>query len=41
MPNIAITKPELIWPGKYDEEGRRVVNQQFPVSFFQLLDFER
>jgi adenine-specific DNA-methyltransferase len=33
MPNIAITKPELIWPGKYDEEGRRVVNRGVALPF--------
>lgn len=27
MPNITITKPELIWPGKYNEDGHWVVNR--------------
>jgi len=26
MPTIDITRPELIWPGKYDENGNRVEN---------------
>lgn len=33
MPNIAITKPELIWPGKYDEDGSRVVNRGVALPF--------
>ncbi len=33
MPNIDITKPELIWPGKYDENGNRVVNRGVPLPF--------
>lgn len=27
MPTIDITRPELIWPGKYDEKGNRVENR--------------
>lgn len=26
MPNIDISRPELIWPGKYDDNGNRVEN---------------
>jgi hypothetical protein len=26
MPTIDITRPELVWPGKYDENGNRVEN---------------
>lgn len=33
MPNIDITKPELIWPGKYDEQGNRVVNRGVALPF--------
>src|SRR3990172_5697594 len=31
MPKIDITKPELIWPGKYDENSNRVVALPFQV----------
>lgn len=27
MPNIDITRPELVWPGKYDDNGNRVENR--------------
>lgn len=27
MPTIDITRPELIWPGKYDDNGNRVENR--------------
>jgi len=27
MPNLNITKPELVWPGKYDENGNLVENR--------------
>lgn len=33
MPNIDITKPELIWPGKYDDNGNRVVNRGVSLPF--------
>lgn len=33
MPNIDITKPELIWPGKYDENGNRVENRDTALPF--------
>ena len=33
MPKIAITKSELIWPGKYDEDGRRVINRGVALPF--------
>lgn len=33
MPNIDITQPELIWPGKYDEHGNRVVNRGVALPF--------
>jgi adenine-specific DNA-methyltransferase len=33
MPNIEITKPELIWPGKYDEEGNRVIDRGVALPF--------
>jgi adenine-specific DNA-methyltransferase len=33
MPNIEIIKPELIWPGKYDEEGNRVIDRGVALPF--------
>lgn len=33
MPDIAITRPELIWPGKYDEDGNRVENRGAALPF--------
>ena len=33
MPKIDITKPELIWPGKYDENSNRVVNRGVALPF--------
>jgi adenine-specific DNA-methyltransferase len=33
MPNLNITKPELIWPGKYDDAGKRVVNRGAALPF--------
>ncbi len=33
MPNLNITKPELVWPGKYDESGKRVVNRGAALPF--------
>jgi DNA modification methylase len=33
MPNIDITQPELVWPGKYDEHGNRVVNRGMALPF--------
>lgn len=33
MPNIDITQPELVWPGKYDEHGQRVVNRGVALPF--------
>jgi DNA modification methylase len=33
MPNIDITQPELVWPGKYDEHGNRVVNRGVALPF--------
>jgi adenine-specific DNA-methyltransferase len=33
MPNLEITKPELVWPGKYDANGQRVVNRGAALPF--------
>ena len=33
MPDIDITRPELIWPGKYDENGNRVENRGTALPF--------
>ena len=33
MPKIDITRPELIWPGKYDEHGNRVENRGTALPF--------
>lgn len=33
MPNIAITKPELIWPSKYNEDGHWVVNRGVALPY--------
>ncbi|OGG45156.1 MAG: hypothetical protein A3F84_11880 [Candidatus Handelsmanbacteria bacterium RIFCSPLOWO2_12_FULL_64_10] len=33
MPNFEITKPELIWPGKYDDHGNRVINRGMALPF--------
>jgi hypothetical protein len=33
MSNIEITKPELIWPGKYDAEGNRVIDRGVALPF--------
>jgi hypothetical protein len=33
MPTIDITRPELIWPGKYDEKGNRVENRCTALPF--------
>ncbi len=33
MPTIDITRPELIWPGKYDEQGNRVENRGMALPF--------
>lgn len=33
MPNIEITKPELIWPGKYDAEGNRIIDRGVALPF--------
>jgi hypothetical protein len=33
VPNLEITKPELVWPGKYDENGQRVVNRGAALPF--------
>ena len=33
MPKLDISKPELIWPGKYDEEGNRVVQRGAALPF--------
>lgn len=33
MPDLNITKPELIWPGKYDENGKRIVNRGAALPF--------
>jgi DNA modification methylase len=33
MPSIDITRPELIWPGKYDEHGNRVENRGTALPF--------
>ncbi len=33
MPKIDITRPELIWPGKYDDNGNRVENRGTALPF--------
>jgi adenine-specific DNA-methyltransferase len=33
MPKLDITKPELVWPGKYDDEGNRVINRGAALPF--------
>lgn len=33
MPVAAITRPELVWPGKYDEQGNRVINRGVALPF--------
>jgi len=33
VPTIDITRPELIWPGKYDEQGNRVENRGMALPF--------
>lgn len=33
MPNLDITQPELVWPGKYDEHGQRVINRGVALPF--------
>lgn len=33
MPKIEINKPELIWPGKYDEDGNRAINRGVALPF--------
>lgn len=33
MPTIDITRPELIWPGKYDENGNRIENRGVALPF--------
>ncbi len=33
MPQIDITRPELIWPGKYDENGIRIENRGVALQF--------
>lgn len=33
MPSIEITKPELIWPGKYDADGNRVIDRGVALPF--------
>lgn len=33
MPDIDITRPELVWPGKYDEHGNRVENRGTALPF--------
>lgn len=33
MPNIDITRPELIWPGKYDAEGNRIIDRGVALPF--------
>lgn len=33
MPTIDITRPELIWPGKYDDNGNRVENRGTALPF--------
>jgi hypothetical protein len=37
MPNLEITKPELVWPGKYDAKGQRLVNRG-PALPFQVVE---
>lgn len=33
MPKLNITKPELVWPGKYDEGGNLVENRGAVLPF--------
>lgn len=33
IPVATITKPELVWPGKYDEHGNRVINRGVALPF--------
>jgi hypothetical protein len=33
MPYLDITKPELVWPGKYDANGQRVMNRGAALPF--------
>ena len=33
IPVATITRPELVWPGKYDEQGNRVVNRGVALPF--------
>lgn len=33
MPKLDIAKPELIWPGKYDDEGNRIINRGAALPF--------
>jgi DNA modification methylase len=33
VPVAAITRPELVWPGKYDEKGDRVINRGVALPF--------
>ena len=33
IPVATITQPELVWPGKYDEHGNRVVNRGVALPF--------
>ena len=33
MSNFEITKPELSWPGKYDEQGNHIINRGLALPF--------
>ena len=33
MPKLDISKAELVWPGKYDEEGNRIINRGVALPF--------
>lgn len=33
IPVVSITRPELVWPGKYDEQGNRVINRGVALPF--------
>lgn len=33
MPKLEVTKPELVWPGKYDESGSRVIDRGAALPF--------
>ena len=43
MPKIEITKPELVWPGKYNEDGRRkeVPRVDLPFQIIETINESR